>query len=168
MRRFVTLIAVLAFVAVGCQAATEGLTEQVLEQQEGVEDVNINTDTGEISVETEDGSFSLGGGEIPDGFPVPLPDGYEVLSVVEADNDAAVTVFYPKDRWEEIVSFFETWTAGQPGEWTSSNYASDLGDGTEQRGANWSEAQTQISVADCFGMETGEPDSVCVSVIVSS
>ncbi len=61
----------------------EELTEQIAESQEGVGDVEIDEDSGEVSVESDEGSATFGGGELPDDFPIDMPEGGEVQSVIE-------------------------------------------------------------------------------------
>lgn len=81
--------ALLVLGSAGCGAdtlaekATEKAAEKAIEEaasSEGV-DVDLDTEDGEISIETSDGSFTSGTGSLPDGFPddVPVLDG-EVLS----------------------------------------------------------------------------------------
>lgn len=108
----ITALAVLALGLVACSPGEE-LAEQVLESEEGVEDIEIDAGSGEISVEGEgeDGeSFSIGGGEIPDGFPIDVPGGGEVQSVVEQGDEALVAVRW-EDDFDSIASFYEDWVS---------------------------------------------------------
>lgn len=45
---------------VACSSPSEELAEQIIESQEGVGDVEIDEEGGEVSVETDDGSMTLG------------------------------------------------------------------------------------------------------------
>ena len=80
MKRMAIGMAALTFVLTACQSAAENiaenLVEQIAEQGEGVGDVDINLESGEINLETEEGAITIGGGDMPDGFPIPAPDGY--------------------------------------------------------------------------------------------
>lgn len=76
-------------VSAGCSSAADKASEKLVEraiESESGGDVDLNFDAdgeGTFSVETEDGSFSMGaGGEVPDAWPsdVPLPDDLEVIS----------------------------------------------------------------------------------------
>jgi hypothetical protein len=165
MKGIAVVMVALALAAAACQSASDQIAEQIIEQQEGVENVDIDTETGEVSIETDEGSFSIGGDEIPAGFPIPFPSGYEVVSVFSSDTGGAVAVISPGDRWDEIVGFYDDWTAGQSGEWQTGSYSTDSGDGTTQRGSSWSESSTQISASDCFGLESDTLDSVCVTAV---
>lgn len=108
------LLSTLAFTlgATACGGG-EGLTEALIEQQlesEGVEGVDIDLDSGEFRVETDEGTFELdtdgdggftletedgtfvqgAGAEVPDGFPadVVLPDATVVGSFSDGENTA--------------------------------------------------------------------------------
>lgn len=170
MKRIAILIAVIALVAAACGSATEQLTEQIIEQSGGGDaDVDLDLESGEVSVETEDGSFTVGGGEIPDGFPVPFPDGGDVQSTFTSNGDASVSLAYPQDRFDELVGYYEAWTADQGGEWSTSSFSNDDGSGGVIRGASWSRgADVIINVVDCFTMDAdGDgPNAACVSINV--
>jgi hypothetical protein len=85
------------------------IAEEVIENQEGVQDVDIDEDSGEINIDTDDGSATFGGGEIPDGFPIDVPDGGEVQAVIESDGGASVTIVYPgNDSGMEVANRTES------------------------------------------------------------
>lgn len=158
----------IALAAAACQTASEQITEQVLEQPEGVENVDIDPGSGVISVEMDGGSFGIGVQEIPSGFPVPFPDGYEVVSVfTSSDVEGAGSVMYAGDRWDEIVGFYDDWTGPQQGEWQTSTFSTDLGDGTAQRRASWGDASKQVGAAACHGIDSGGLGAVCVTAVAS-
>lgn len=170
MKRFAIVIALLAVIATACGAANEELAEQIIERSGGGEaDVDLDLDTGQVSVETDEGSFSVGGGEIPDGFPVPFPDGGSVQSVFTSDTAASVSLAYPKDRFDELVAYYEAWTADQGGEWSTSSFTNDDGSGGVVRGHSWWQgADVNLGVTDCFSLD-GEGDTTnaaCVSANV--
>lgn len=81
----VALVALLAAVALtGCGFAAEQASEAIVEGGTGA-DVEIDDDGESVSIETEEGSVEISGGDsatIPDGFPsdVPLYDGDLVMS----------------------------------------------------------------------------------------
>ena len=153
-------LAVLALTA--CSSASETLTEQIIESGGGGNvDVDIDDETVTMSFEDEEGSgeLTIGGGEIPAGFPVPVPDGGEVLSVFESEGNVGATVLYDVDRYDELVAFYEEWVAG-----------ADLGElqtsSTEFEGLQSSQwfsptAGTFISVSE-------SADGVLVTINVSS
>jgi len=90
------------------------LAEQVLESQEGIENVEIDEDTGEVKIEVEGedgGSLSVGGGEVPDDFPIPIPDGGEIRAVFETEDEANVQASYGSGDFDAIKAFYEDWSA---------------------------------------------------------
>jgi hypothetical protein len=165
MKRFSVFFIALTLVLAACQSAGEQLSEQLIEQVEGVDDFNVNTDTGEVNIETDEGSISIGGGEIPDGFPIPAPDGYEVLAVFTSDSDGSVSLMYPQDRFDELAAFYTDWTAGQPGEWTSSTNTYNTADGETVRNASWFSDTSNVTVSDCSGGQSSDIDMTCLTLL---
>lgn len=100
----------------GCGKAAEKIgqkaTEKAIESgADGNADVDISD--GEMNIETEDGSFSVGSGEIPDSWPedVPLPDGLEVLSAMDmgSDGESMINVSGTTDMTpDEVTAFYES------------------------------------------------------------
>ncbi|WP_159619234.1 hypothetical protein [Ruania rhizosphaerae] len=83
--RWATLVAVVAMATVtGCSGLIEGGVERVVEEAAEAEgenvDVDLDSEDGGFVVESDEGSFSVGG-DLPDSFPadVPLIEG-EILS----------------------------------------------------------------------------------------
>ena len=113
--RLLLLLAAGALAASACSSAAEELSEQIVEAGgDGNVEVDIDDETVSVSFEDEDGSgsYTVGGGELPDDFPVPVPDGGEVVSVFEAEGDTAVAMTYDAGRYAELVDFYEDWVAG--------------------------------------------------------
>jgi hypothetical protein len=113
--RILVVLAMSALVVSACSNAAEELTEQIVESSgDGDVEVDVNDGTVSISVEGEDGSgaFTIGGGELPEDFPVPIPDGGDVASVFEGEGDAAVSVLYDDGNYDEVAAFYEDWVAG--------------------------------------------------------
>ena len=107
------------------------VAEGILENQEGVGDVEIDENNGSVVIEVEDedggGSAVIGGGDVPDGFPIPVPDGGTVVSVFTQDADAIVTLTYPASEYDSLVATYQDFVDGTGGEvstFTSSNPAS--------------------------------------------
>ena len=115
MRRLTVGLAFLALVVAACSPSEE-LAESILENQPGVESVEIDEEDGtiEIEIEDEDGdaSASIGGGDVPDDFPIPLPAGGEVQAVFTQGDQVSVTLTYAEGDFAEIKSFFENWAQG--------------------------------------------------------
>jgi hypothetical protein len=125
MRRTILLV-VVAMLAASCGSAAERLTERAVEraiesESGGEARVDLSEDDGEVSLEfeTDDGTGSIviGGGELPEGLPVPVPDGGEVVSTFTAEGadgtTYTVTVLYEGDRVEELSAFYESWMRGE-------------------------------------------------------
>ncbi len=147
--RKIALIAVLALAVSACggiaRNVAENVAERVAEESGGVSDVDVSDgkvtvevregeteativageEDGEFTIEIEEdgettGSAVIGGGEIPDDFAIPMPDGGDVQGVFQTTENGKTTtmvsVTYPADRWDEIVQFFRDWTDGLPGD----------------------------------------------------
>jgi hypothetical protein len=170
MKRVAIGFVALALLLTACQSAAENLaenlTEQIVEQADGVGDVDIDLDSGEINVETDDGAITIGGGEVPDGFAIPFPEGYQVTSVFTNDESQAVSLAYPGGNYDEIVSFYDDWASQQPSEWEKST-SSVSGDERSLDNANWFDEDGSgfITVSNlCLVLdESVDPDD-CVSV----
>ena len=83
-------VATLALAVAGCGSVSDQVAESVADgavDQLAGEDVDIDMDDQGLSVESSEGSLSVGG-EIPADFPdtVPLPEDHTVVSVVEQDG----------------------------------------------------------------------------------
>lgn len=167
MKRIALVAVTAALVVSACQSATEILTEQVLEQVDGVDNIEIDADSGQIKVETDEGSVTIGGGDLPESFAVALPDDYDVLSVFDGGDGSAVSVTYPDGDYEEIVAYFDAWTSGQPGDWSASTMSIEQGDAGMMRSASFSNDEISIAIIDCFDFqnESDELNAVCVTVL---
>jgi hypothetical protein len=163
MTRHLIAIAAIAMIAVGCSSASDELSEQLVESVSGVEDLEIDEESGQVSFETEEGSFSIGGGEVPDGFPFPFPDGGQVMSSMTAGTASNVVVVYPKDRYEDLQGYIDDWTASEGGEWQTGSNQFTSAEGEELRSANWFSTDIQISLTDACPLDDGE-DGACVTV----
>lgn len=109
--------------------------EQLLESQEGVDDVDLDGDNLSFTVTDDDGNTVsvsgdedsltitdedgdsvavFGGGDIPDDFPIPTPPGFDVQSVVETPGGSIVILEYASDdySYEELVAFYDDFSGG--------------------------------------------------------
>ncbi|MEM9201791.1 MAG: hypothetical protein AAGC53_09025 [Actinomycetota bacterium] len=109
-----TMAACGAMVLAGCggESITEGLVEQQLEAAaDGEVDADIDLETGEFRIETEDGSFVSGSGaELPADFPadVPLPVGSLVATFVDEQADGQTFgLTFQSDQ--PIAAVYDTW-----------------------------------------------------------
>ncbi len=124
MRRL-WFVVVLALLAAACGGSvTDRVAEEVAGQiveQAGGGNVDIDTSgDGDITVslEGEDGSVvQAGGNELPDDFPFPLPDEYEVGMNVSQDGPAGSEFFaairVPGDEVDETAERYATWLGSE-------------------------------------------------------
>ena len=54
-------------------------------------------------------SVVIGGGDIPDGFPIDVPGGGEVQAVFQSDTDTTVAVMLDAADYETVIAFYENW-----------------------------------------------------------
>lgn len=161
MKRLI-VIAVVAVAAAACSSQSDTLAENIAENVEGVNDVDINSDTGEIKIETDEESIAIGGGDIPDDFWISLPSGYSVNAVLETAEGSSVSVMYSRDRFDELSLYFNDWTAADASSWESMNLSVDQAGGTI-RAENWSADERGINMTDCFAPDGA--DALCVILL---
>lgn len=166
MRRL-TVVFALALLASACGG--EQISEQIAEEAIGGNaDVEISGEGDDVSIiiESDEGSISIGSGsELPGSLTVPVPDGGEVTSSFEDSSSAGAGLMYPDDRYEEIVAFYESWTAGTGDGWQTSTSTFEM-EGETQRSAQWNTEGNEyfILVVDCVDIATGEFTSACVTI----
>ena len=112
MRRVILASVVLTLVLAACGTA---ITEQLIESQEGVGNVEIDENGGSVVVEFEDeeGETSgvIGGGDVPADFPVPVPSGGTVMGVFTTAGDTSLSITYPSSEFNDIKDFYANWVA---------------------------------------------------------
>lgn len=152
MKPYLAALIGLALAIAACGNVAEELAEQAIESQDGG-DVDIDFDQGDdgATIEFSDGddegsgTMVIGGGELPDDFPVPVPDGFEVSSTssfssADGTQYSAVLV-WDRDDFDSLVAFYEDYFAGMP-DITTSAFTS--GDATSQ---TWGNADGTVSVS---------------------
>lgn len=182
--------------ACGGKSAEEQLLEEIMENSgEDIGDLDIDLDEdGEgfsISVEGEDGEdisisgggddedfsmtvegedgevMTIGGGEVPDDLTVPYPDGGSVMNSFSSQSDVSVTLQYPNNDFDSLVSFYDgELDAGSDDiDRNESSFTSE--DGTF-RNVFWSSSSGDwtVNVSDCYGL-VGDLDSACVTIFQS-
>ena len=105
-----------ALVLAACGNVGEEIAERAAEAGGGGDvDIELGDDgeTGEIVIETEDGTqtVNIGTSELPDGLTVPVPDGYEVLASTSFESEEesliSVTLHYPESELESLIQHFD-------------------------------------------------------------
>jgi len=109
--------------------------EQILESQDGIDNVDFDESEGSFTVTDDEGNTlsvsgdedsltitgddgetlgAFGGGEIPADFPIPTPPGSNVQSVIETPAGSIVIIEYSPDdyTYEELVAFYDDFSSG--------------------------------------------------------
>lgn len=118
------LAVVLVVVVAACGGSDDelgGIEEQIVENiieqasEEGVDlDIDSDDDSMTVTFDDEDGEGAVTfGGGLPDDFPFPLPDEYEVGTSMEFEQDAgtqysAVVHTAPED-FDDLAVMYESW-----------------------------------------------------------
>lgn len=98
--------------------SSENVVEKVIESEAGVDNVEIDEEDGTVEVQVEgqdgeeDASIVIGGGEVPDDWPIPVPSGGEVLSVMESGNDKSIMIEYANENFDSLVAYYEDYIDG--------------------------------------------------------
>ena len=130
----VSLLLVLVF-AGGClgQKISEKITEEVIEkaiESEGGENVDIDLDDGEMTIESDDGEVNISmGADLPDNFPdnVPVYPDMEIISswaVTEDDKDSYSINGLTDDAGDDVFAWYKSKLSG----WDIENEFSASGD----------------------------------------
>ncbi|MDJ0952655.1 MAG: hypothetical protein QNJ81_03145 [Acidimicrobiia bacterium] len=190
--RYIALLFVLVLTAAACGGSAEdALLEQILESgNDGISDIDIDSDTGELNIsfegedgeevnvvsQGEDGEFSMtiegedgetftfGGGEVPADMVTPIADGGTVVQSYSSDSDRSVSVEYSAAMFEQLVDLYEGVFAGVDDvSRTESSYTTE--DGTI-RNVGWygGSGAINVTVSDCYTISSGQLDSVCVTI----
>lgn len=112
-----TVVLVVLLLAGACGSAAEQVIENAIENDLG-EDVELDIDAGDgqINIETDEGSASFGGGEVPGALSDVVPSGGDVINAFEGSDGsnamASVALTYPIERYDELVAFYTEFTAG--------------------------------------------------------
>lgn len=154
-RTCIGLLVGLALLAAACGNVAEGIAERAIEAESGGE-VDIDFDDGggdgEATIEFSDGeddesgTMTIGGTELPDGFPIPVPDGFEVSSTStftsdDGDQYSAVLI-WERGEFDRISDFYEDYFSGLDGV-SRSEFSSD---GTTTRSWSTSDFLTSVNV----------------------
>lgn len=131
----VAAIAASSGISCSSQDVADKAAEKIAEAAGGDgTDVSIDSETGEVKVDTEDGSFSMGTTELPESWPseIPLPDDYTLSFAMESaaaegatSNITGTVPGSASSTFDQIVGEFGA------GGWTETmKTTSSSGDGT--------------------------------------
>ncbi|VAV97550.1 hypothetical protein MNBD_ACTINO01-1759 [hydrothermal vent metagenome] len=112
------LIVTLSLVVAACGGtddAANSIAEKIVEQASG-NSVDISTDDGGLtmSVEGEDGTETVSFNEdLPEGFPFPVPDTYELGGAFTYESDAgtsySVVIQVSADEFDALKEMYQSW-----------------------------------------------------------
>lgn len=154
----------MSLVLVACGGVSEQLAEKAAEkaleqsmESGGNVDIELDEegDSGQIKVETEDGTqtMQMGGGEVPSELTIPLLDGYTVvMSIVTPGPDGTTIILnleYPESSLSDLVDFYKDYFASDEGV-SESNFS---GDGSETWMWVSSDQNTSVTVGHTEGDE---------------
>lgn len=96
------------------QELGEKLAEQAIEDS-GSEDVDVDVDGEDVTIESDEGTISVGSGDIPDSFPddLSVPDG-DVVSSIDTPEGSSVTL----DVDDAVAAFDEALADLEANGWT--------------------------------------------------
>lgn len=109
-RKLLVLVAATMLTLAACSPG-EDLAEKIIESQDGVDDVEIDSDSGEVNIESDEGSFTVGGGQVPGGFPVDVPSGGDVIAQSQSDQLTTLVMEFVGGDYDEIEAFYEDWAS---------------------------------------------------------
>lgn len=164
-------IVILAMVNVACGSLAEKATEQVLEKAiesggDGNVELDLDAEGGSFSVQTDEGSMNFGSGlDLPDTLEIPVPNDGNVTSTQSGDGYVHATITYPRERFDEVVAFYENWVGAQAGDFQTAN-SQYSNDGEIFRTSTWSESEsgTTVGVSDCYSID-GDGLATCLTVL---
>lgn len=156
----VGIVVVYGIVSNVMKATTSKVAEKTIEKaieqsSDGVVDVDINKEGEEITIETEEGTFTAGKQEIPDNFPedMPIYPESQVASSVSG-NDGVTVALTSEDTVDEVSAYYKKELAGNQWDIVSTTtienatvYGVEKGDMSGAVIISEVEGQTQISLS---------------------
>jgi hypothetical protein len=140
----------LGAIAVGCgggDALGDAAAEQIAEAAGGEgTDVDIDSETGEMKIETEEGTFSSGTGELPEGWPsdIPLPSDYTITASTSHTTDDGDSYNVAGEVEDGTATFDEVTAALVADGWTElQKSTADYGEGSSSS-STYENAQYQL------------------------
>ncbi len=121
MKKLALILALSLVVAAcgGTDDAANSIAEKIVEQASG-DNIDISTDDGGLtmSVEGDDGIETVSFNEdLPDGFPFPVPDTYEIGGAFTYESDAgtsySVVIEASADEFDSLKEMYQSWLDGE-------------------------------------------------------
>lgn len=154
--RIALLGAAFSILLVGCGKAaekvSEQVTEKVVEEQTGGRVDIDNAGDGSVEIKTEDGTMSLGTGEVPKEWPddVALPEDLKVQSGTTTDSSdgrLVALVGLTSETPEELLARYKEELDG----WEISGESTSSGGGSTLTGAQWEVDGRRVNFAATDG-----------------
>lgn len=129
------------------EKAAEEVTERAIEAQGGEgASVDLNDD-GAVEIETADGSYSAGTGEVPAGWPddIALPDGLEIVTgtdVAGGGQEISSIIATTEDDQATLAAHFEEELAG----WVEANRMESSSDGSTFTAVSYSSGDRTVQL----------------------
>lgn len=154
IRTFIAAGAALAltFGLTGCGKAVEKLSEKAAEkavEKAAGDNANVDFDTkdGSFSIETDEGSFNVGGGEVPDDWPsdVPLAKGFTPSSTMNLSSDGKKSINMTGTvgmSVDDVIDFYADSMSG----WEETGKSSMSSDGTTIKNVIFSRGGATLAV----------------------
>ncbi len=151
-RTYLTACIGLALLVTACGNVAEELTERAIEAESGGEvDVDFENDDDGATFEFSDGeddesgTVRIGGSDLPDDFPIPVPGGSEVSSTGSITSDEttqySAVLIWEGDQIDRVVEFYEDYFDGMS-DITRSEFTSE-----DTSTTSWSTADYTTSVS---------------------
>ena len=146
-----TLLGV-SLLVTACGNVAEEVAERAIEADGGGEvDIDFNDGDDEATIEFSDGddegsgTMTIGGSDLPDGFPIPVPDGFEVSSTSSFSSAEGVqysaVLIWERGDFDRVSDFYEDYFSGM----SDINRSEFSSEGTTTR--SWSTADFLTSVS---------------------
>ncbi len=128
MRRISILATVLAVALAACGGVAETVADKAAEQvaekaAEAAGGVDVQTGDEQVSISGTDAGTgqeveaNLGGSDVPDGFPMPIVSGAEVVDAnwitIGEDTNYEIVLRIDPDKLDDILDFYEGWMQDQ-------------------------------------------------------
>ena len=112
----------------------------------------------------DDGNSADSSVQLSENVTIPLPDGGTVTASQTDTGYGYAYVEYSADRYDELVDFYNGWTATDSRDWSGFD-SSFESQGVVNRGWVWDSSATRFGVKDCVAGSSGDTlNAVCVEI----
>ncbi len=156
--RFVIVVSLLTAAACG-GAGNGGSIENPGDQ------TTVQTgDTGDTTTTASDAGNGGDGLDLPSSLTIAVMDGGKVTGSTGDTGFAFVTVEYPLESYDELVTFYRDWSGTDARDWSESDTTYD-DQGTSVKGTIWRSGASSVGVSLCRSIGgSGTYDATCVII----